>query len=171
AGGSVDQLAARQLADHTQLASLELGLESTEFAGACDAGFSCAYTTTISWRGPTTPLPMENNPRAVFERLFGDQDSTDAASRLARSRWDRSILDSVADKVTRLRSGLGSRDRAKLGEYLESIRDVERRIQKAEEQHGRELPLVEQPAGAPDKFEDYAKLMFDMQVLAYQADL
>jgi hypothetical protein len=171
AGVSIDQLAARQLGQHTQLASLELGLESTEFAGACDAGFSCAYTTTISWRGPTTPLPMENNPRAVFERLFGDQDSTDPAARLARIETDRSLLDSVVEKASRLRRRLGSRDAAKLSEYLDAIRDVERRIQKAEEQSTRELPLVEQPAGAPDKFEDFAKLMFDLQVLAYQSDL
>ena len=171
AGVSIDQLAARQLGHHTQLASLELGLESTEFAGACDAGFSCAYTTTISWRGPTTPLPMENNPRAVFERLFGDQDSTDPAARLARIATERSLLDSVVEKASRLRQRLGSRDAAKLSEYLDAIRDVERRIMKAEEQFARELPVVEQPAGAPDKFEDFAKLMFDLQVLAYQSDL
>jgi len=171
AGISIDQIAAQELGRHTELASLELGLESTEFAGACDAGFSCAYTTTISWRGPTTPLPMENNPRAVFERLFGDRDSTDPAARLVRIETDRSILDSVAQKATRLQQGLGSRDRAKLTEYLQAIRDVERRIQKAEAQSARELPVVEQPAGAPDKFEDYAKLMIDLQVLAYQADL
>jgi len=171
AGTSIDQLAARHLAQHTQLASLELGLESTEFAGACDAGFSCAYTTTISWRGPTTPLPMENNPRAVFERLFGDQDSTDRAARLARIETDRSLLDSIVEKASRLRRSLGSRDAAKLSEYLDAIRDVERRIQKAEEQSARELPVVEQPAGAPDKFDDFARLMFDLQVLAYQTDL
>ncbi len=168
---SIDQIAAQQLGQHTELASLELSLESTEFAGACDAGFSCAYTTTLSWRGPTTPLPMETNPRAVFERLFGDRDSTDSAARLARIEADRSILDSVVRKATRLQQRLGSRDRAKLSEYLEAIRDVERRIQKAEEQSARALPLVEQPAGAPDTFEDYAKLMFDLQVLAYQSDL
>lgn len=171
AGISIDQIAAKQLGQQTQLASLEVGLESTEVAGACDAGFSCAYTTTVSWRGPTTPLPMENNPRAVFERLFGDQDSTDAAARLARIQADRSILDSVTQKAARLQQGLGSRDRAKLSEYLEAIRDVERRIQKAEEQSARALPVVEQPAGAPDSFEEYARLMFDLQVLAYQSDL
>src|SRR5262245_10466919 len=133
AGISIDQIAARELGNHTQLASLELGLESTEFAGACDAGFSCAYPTTISWRGPTSPLPMENNPRAVFERLFGDSDTTDAAARAARIESDRSLLDSVTGKIDRLRAGLGSHDRAKLGEYLDAIRDVERRIRKAEE--------------------------------------
>jgi hypothetical protein len=171
AGISVDQMAARELGQHTQLASLELSLETTEFAGACDAGFSCAYTTTISWRGPSTPLPMETDPRAVFERLFGDHDSTDPAERLARIESDRSVLDSVTQKLDRLRGGLGSRDRAKLNEYLDAIRDVERRIQLAEDQSGRELPVVEQPAGAPDGFEAYAKLMFDLQVLAFQSDL
>jgi len=171
AGVSIDQIAARQLADQTELASLELSLESTEFAGACDAGFSCAYTTTLSWRGPTTPLPMETNPRAVFERLFGDRGSTDRATRLARIEADRSVLDSVVKKAGRLQQRLGSRDKAKLTEYLDAVRDVERRIQKAEEQSAKELPVVEQPAGAPDKFEDYAKLMFDLQVLAYQTDL
>jgi hypothetical protein len=171
AGISIDQLAAKQLAEQTELASLELSLESTEFAGACDAGFSCAYTTTLSWRGPTTPLSMETNPRAVFERLFGDRGTTDRSARLARIETERSILDSVVRKAGRLQQRLGSRDRAKLSEYLEAIRDVERRIQKAEEQSARSLPIVEQPAGAPDQFEDYAKLMFDLQVLAYQSDL
>jgi hypothetical protein len=171
AGISLDQIAARELGNHTQLASLELGLESTEFAGACDAGFSCAYTTTVSWRGPSSPLPMENNPRAVFERLFGDNDTTDAAARAARIESDRSLLDSVTGKIDRLRAGLGSRDRAKLAEYLDAVRDVERRIRKAEEQSNRQLPVVEQPAGAPETFEDYAKLMFDLQVLALQSDL
>jgi hypothetical protein len=171
AGVSVDQIAARALGRHTQVASLELSLDSTEFSGACDAGFSCAYTTTISWRGPTTPLPMEHDPRAVFERLFGDHDSLDGAERLARIESDRSLLDSVTEKIARLQRGLGARDRAKLAEYLDAVRDVERRIHKAEEQSARELPAVEQPAGAPDNFEEYARLMFDLQVLAYQSDL
>jgi hypothetical protein len=114
---------------------------------------------------------MERNPRAVFERLFGDQGTTDQAVRRARRDSDRSILDSVSEKVTRLQRGLGVRDRDKLAQYLESVRDIERRIQRAEEQSGRKLPVVEQPSGAPDRFEDYAKLMFDMQVLALQSDL
>ena len=171
AGVSIDQIAAAHLGQQTQLASLELGLESTEFAGACDAGFSCAYVTTISWRTPTTPLPMENNPRAVFERLFGDSQSTDPAARLARLQTDRSILDSVADKAAHLKKTLGTGDGVKLTEYLDAVRDVERRVQMAEAQSDRELPLVDRPSGVPASFEEYAKLMYDLQVVAFQADL
>jgi hypothetical protein len=171
AGVSVDQIAARELGQHTELASLELSLDTTEFAGACDAGFSCAYTTTLCWRGPTAPVPMEHDPRAVFERLFGDSGSTNQSDRLSRLTADRSILDSVTSKLARLQRDLGSRDREKLSQYAEAIRDVERRIQRAEEQSARALPVVEQPAGAPDGFEAYARLMFDLQVLAFQSDL
>jgi hypothetical protein len=171
AGISIDQIAARELGRHTELASLELSLDTTEFAGACDAGFSCAYTTTLCWRGPTSPVPMEHDPRAVFERLFGDSGSTNRADRLSRLTSNRSILDSVMTKLARLQRDLGARDREKLSQYVESIRDVERRIQRAEEQSARELPVVEQPAGAPDSFEAYARLMFDLQVLALQSDL
>ena len=171
AGVSIDQIAAAHLGRHTQLASLELGLESTEFAGACDAGFSCAYITTISWRTPTTPLPMEHNPRAVFERLFGDGQSTDPAARLARAQTDRSILDSVADKAARLKTRLGARDSAKLTEYLDAVRDVERRIRMAEAQSDRELPVVDPPSGVPAGFEEYVRMMYDLQVIAFQADL
>jgi hypothetical protein len=172
AGISVDQVAAAHLGHDTQLGSLELSLESTEFAGACDAGFSCAYVNTLCWRTPTTPLPMENNPRAVFERLFGDSHTTDRSVRLGRIQSDRSILDSVLDKVATLEKELWGPDAVKLTEYLDAIRDIERRISKAEAQSARELPVVERPAGSiPDSFEDYAKLMFDLQVLAYQTDL
>jgi len=171
AGISIDQIAARVLGQKTELASLELSLDTTEFAGACDAGFSCAYTTTVCWRGPTAPLPMEHDPRAVFERLFGDSGSTDRSERLSRLTANRSILDSVNGKLARLQRDLGARDREKLAQYVESIRDVERRIQRAEEQSARELPVVEQPAGAPDGFDAYARVMFDLQVLALQSDL
>jgi hypothetical protein len=172
AGISFDQIAAKHLGQHTELASLELGLEVSGLAGACDVGYSCAYVNTLCWRNPTSPLPMENNPRAVFERLFGDSDTTDAAARLARVERNRSILDSIAETVGDLRKSLGTRDRAKLTEYLEAIRDVERRIQRAEAQSARELPVVERPTGSiAASFEEYAKLMFDLQVLAYQSDL
>jgi uncharacterized protein DUF1552 len=171
AGISMDQIAAREMGASTQLASLELAVESGETAGACDVGFACAYTNTISWLGPATPLPTENNPRTVFERLFGDSGSTDARKRLARIRQDRSVLDSVRDEVAHLQGALGAGDRTKLIEYLEAIRDVERRIQKAEEQSDKELPVVEHPAGIPSSYDDHVKLMCDLQVLAYQVDL
>jgi hypothetical protein len=172
AGISIDQIAASYLGKETQLASLELGLESTDLAGACDVGFSCAYVNTLCWRSPTTPLPMENNPRAAFERLFGDSSSTDPAVRLARLQRDRSILDSVTDKIADLKKTIGPGDQLKLGEYLEAVRDVERRIERAEAQSARELPPLDAPPGnIPATFEEYAKLMFDLQVLAYQSDL
>ena len=171
AGVSADQIAARQLGQTTQLASLELSLESVELLGACDGTYACAYSNTIAWRTPSTPLPMENDPRAVFERLFGTAASTDPAARLARIRRDRSILDSVSDKVARLQGRLAPSDRTKLTEYLEAVRDVERRVQKAEEQSDRELLVVDQPAGIPGEFAEHAKLMMDLLALAYQADL
>lgn len=169
---SMDQLLARQLGQETQLGSLELSLESGDKgAGTCDGGYSCTYSHTLSWRGPTTPLPMEHNPRVVFERMFGDGGSTDPAVRLARLQSNRSLLDSVTDKVADIRQGLGPSDAGKLIEYLEAVRDIERRIQRAEEQVSRELPTFDQPAGVPATFGEHARLMFDLQVLAYQSDL
>ena len=138
--------------------------------GNCDSGYSCAYTNTISWRTPTSPMPMEVNPRAVFERMFGDGESNDAASRLARANEDRSILDFVRQDVARLQPGLGARDKGKLTEYLDAIRDIERRIQLAEARKI-ELPAMERPIGVPDGFDEHAKLMMDLQVIAFQADL
>ena len=170
-GTSIDQLLGLQMGQHTQLTSLELALDGRDFAGTCDAGFSCAYTNTISWRTPTTPLPMENDPRVVFERLFGDTASTDPDVRRARLEEDRSILDSVTEKVDALQRGLGPGDRQKIDQYLDAVRDVERRIQKAEEQSSQALPLVQQPAGVPATFEEHMRLMFDLQLLAYQTDL
>lgn len=171
-GISVDQIAAKELGKHTQLASLEIGLESQSLAGGCDSGYSCAYTNTLSWKNPTTPLPLEINPRRLFERLFGDGDSTDAASRLARLEEQRSILDYVAGSIDRLETKLGSSDRTKLSQYLEAIRDIERRIQKAEQQNASmKIPVMERPGAVPEKFEDHAKLMMDLQVLAFQTDL
>lgn len=170
AGISADQIAARELGKSTQLASLEIGLEAPGMVGNCDSGYSCAYTNTISWRTPTSPMPMEVNPRAVFERLFGDGESTDAASRLARAKEDRSILDFVRSDVARLQPGLGVRDRSKLTEYLDAIRDIERRIQLAEAQNV-QLPVMERPIGVPDSFDEHCKLMMDLEVIAFQADL
>ena len=171
AGVSMDQLAARVLGQHTQLASLELSLESAERAGSCDPGSSCAYANTLCWSSETTPLPMASNPRAVFERLFGTSGTTDPAAWLQARRHDRSLLDMVTAKVARLSGELGPRDRVKLDEYLTAVRDVERRIQTAEQQTTRALPPMDQPVGVPARFEEHAKLMFDLQVLAYQADL
>jgi hypothetical protein len=170
AGTTMDQLAARELAKDTQIASLELGLESAAILGACD-GASCALTNTIAWSTPTTPLPIENDPRAVFERLFGLSDSTEPAARQARIRRNRSMLDVLTDQIARLNTRLGSRDRAKFDEYLDSIRDVERRIQKAEEQSARELPVIDQPIGIPGNYAEHAKLMMDLLALAFQTDL
>ncbi len=170
AGISVDQILAQETGKHTQLASLELAIESGETAGACDTGYACPYTNTISWKGPSTPLPTQNNPRLVFERLFGDSASTDPKERLSRIRGQKSILDSVTQEVARLQGSLPQGDRTKLSEYLDSIRGVERRIQIAETGH-QEVPTVEHPAGIPANWEDHVKLMLDMKVLAYQCDL
>ena len=170
AGTSIDQIAAKELGNQTELASLELTLDFAEFVGGCDPGYSCAYTNTISWRSPTTPIPMENNPRQVFERLFGSSDTTNPAERIARIRKDRSILDAVSQDVSRLVTGLGPTDRRKLTEYLDAVRDVERRIQKAEEQSSQELPSMTRPVGIPATFEEHYKLMADLQALAFQAD-
>jgi hypothetical protein len=172
AGISADQVAARALGQQTQFASLELGVEAPSLAGGCDSGYSCAYTNTISWRSPTSPNPVEVNPRVLFERLFGDGDSTDAKSRLARMQEQSSILDFVKGGLDRLESRLGSGDRAKLTEYLDAIRDIERRIQKAEQQSASlTLPIVERPASAPEEFAAHAQLMLDLMVIAYQSDL
>ena len=167
----MDQLAGRALGRETQLATLELALDGRDFAGSCDDGFSCAYTNTIVWANDTTPLPMENNPRVVFERLFGDSGSTDPAIRRARRRKDASLLDSVTERAGALSRELGARDRAKLDQYLDAVRDVERRIRMAEAQSGRELPVVDQPAGIPGTFGEHARLMFDLQALAWETDL
>ena len=172
AGTTVDQIVAQEFGKATQVPSLEMSLFSTEFAGACETGYSCAYTNTVSWASPTRPRPMENNPRAVFERLFGDTGSTDPAVRLARMRTNRSILDSVSEKAVRLQNKLSMRDRVKVTEYLDAIRSIEARIQKAEQEtNTNELATLNQPAGIPNEFEEYCKLMYDLQVLAFQADL
>ena len=168
---SVDQIAARQMEKETQLASLELGIESNAMLGSCDGGSSCAYTNTIAWRTPTTPLPIENDPRAVFERLFGTTGTTDAAARMNRIRRDRSILDFVAGEAAGLGKTVAAGDKLKLAEYFDSVRDVERRIQMAEAQNTRELPIVEQPVGIPSDYAQHAKIMMDLLWLAYQTDM
>ena len=168
---SMDQMAAKEMEKETQLASIELGIESNAMLGNCDGGASCAYTNTIAWRTPTTPLPIENDPRAVFERLFGTSGSTDRAARMARIKRDQSILDFVASEVGTLEKAVGPQDRVKIDEYLDSVRDIERRIQMAEAQNTRELPVVDQPVGVPGDYAQHAKLMMDLLLLAYQTDM
>lgn len=168
---SMDQIAATAFEKDTQLGSLQLTLDANTMVGSCDGGYSCAYSNTLSWRNPTLPLMAENDPRVVFERLFGASDSTDAKVRMARLRQDRSLLDSITERIATLQRELGAGDKRKVDNYLESVRDVERRIQKAEEQSSREMPNVAKPGGVPATFEDHAALMYDLQLLAYQSDL
>ena len=170
-GVSADQIAAKEFGKHTQLASIELALEQPALAGNCDSGYTCAYMS-MSWRGETSPLPGEINPRAVFERLFGDGESTSAADRMARLESQKSVLDYVTSSLTRIHGTLGAGDKRKLDEYLESVRDIERRIQRAEEQNvTMQLPHMERPSAIPDDYEQYCKLMMDMQVIAWQTDM
>ena len=170
-GISADQIAAKELGKYTQLASLELGLEAQPLAGNCDSGYTCAYMS-MSWRSETTPIPSELNPRTVFERLFGDGESTDAAARRARLDDQKSVLDYVSGSLARLRGSVGAGDKRKLDEYLEAVRDIERRIQRAEEQNlTTQLPHMERPSSVPDHYEEYTKLMLDLQVIAWQTDM
>ena len=171
AGMSMDQIAAKAFERETQLSSLQLQMDENSIIGSCDVGYSCAYSSTISWLTPTLPLMTENNPRVVFERLFGASDSTDPKVRAARLHQDRSILDSVTDRVKQLQRTLGTADNRKVNDYLTSLRDVERRIQKTEEQSAKEIPDVARPAGIPESFDDHAHLLYDLQLLAYQSDI
>jgi Protein of unknown function (DUF1552) len=170
-GISMDQIAAREFERETQLSSLQLTVDDASLVGACDVGYSCAYSSTLSWRTPTLPLMAENNPRVVFERLFGSSDSTDPLVRASRLEQDRSILDSITDRVKTLQRKLGPGDNRKVNDYLESLRDVERRIQKAEEQSSKEVGDVQRPEGIPDGFEAHVALLYDLQLLAFQSDL
>ncbi len=170
AGISIDQFAAKEFGQQTPLASLELALEAREITGSCD-GSNCAFYNTMSWTSATTPLPTEADPRVVFERLFGESGSTDSAARLASLRRNRSILDSVTVAVNDLARQLGPSDRGRIDEFLASLRDIERRIQRTEAQGDTELPTVVQPTGIPQSFEEHWALMSDLQMLAYQCDL
>jgi hypothetical protein len=170
-GPSIDQIYAQASGQDTPLPSIQLCIENVDGSGACGYGYACVYADTISWASPTSPLPMEMNPRAVFERLFGDGGTP--AERLARRRVDRSILDGIISDVARLRTQLGSDDRHRLDSYLDDVREVERRIQRVEMYNSshdtRELP--EAPLGVPDSFEEHVRLMFDLQALAFMADV
>jgi hypothetical protein len=167
AGMTLDQVLAEHVGQDTPLPSIEMAIE--EVGLNCGSGYGCAYFNTISWRTPTLPLPMENSPQVVFERLFGD--GTNSAQRLSRKQQDRSILDSVTDKVARLQGKLDPSDRVRLSEYLDDIREIERRIQKATEQSSNELNVPEAPVGIPETFEDHIKLMYDLMTLAWRAEI
>jgi Protein of unknown function (DUF1552) len=170
AGTTVDQVAAREIGNDTPLPSLELGLDHNFVVGNCENGYSCVYMNTLAWRTPTTPLPTENNPRVVFERLFGDGGT--AAERLGQMRRNRSLLDALTDQIGRLRKRLGAEDSSTVSDYVDTIREVERRIQRAEASAARpDLPIVDRPIGIPEKYDDHIRLMFDLLCLAYQADL
>src|SRR5258708_7556998 len=170
AGVSVDQIAAKEFGKETQLASLEVSLESADVLGSCEAAYSCAYYNTISWRDDTTPMPMESRPRALFERLFGT--ATDPKTRAIMRQEDRSILDAINEDAKRLRIKLGAPDRGKIDQYLDAVRDVERRIQRAEAQSkDHVLREMAGPAGTPSSWSDYYKLMTDLMVLAWQTDM
>ena len=171
AGVSLDQIMAKELGRETQLSSLELAVEAPELLGSCEFGYTCAYTSTLAWKTPNTPLPAEVNPRAVFERMFGVGESTDTRARLAQNARNRSILDSITADMKGIYSRVGASDRVTLNQYLDSVRDIEHRIQKADEQAAVELPLVEKPMGIPPSYADHAKLLFDLLALAYQTDL
>jgi hypothetical protein len=172
AGISADQIAAKKYGSATRIASLELGCEDSRTVGSCDSGYSCAYTNSISWRGPQTPMPPETNPRIVFERLFGDQDfNLDPETRARKTAQRKSILDVVNQRTHRLVQDLGAADRRKIDEYLTGIREIEQRIQLAEKDQRTFRPDMEKPTGVPIEFADYVKMMFDLQVLAFQADL
>ena len=169
AGTTIDQMAAEKIGQQTRFPSLEIATEDmTGLIGACDVGYSCAYMNTISWRTPTTPNPMEINPRVVFERLFGEGGTLE--ERVARMDEDKSILDQLGGAVPRLQKGLGTRDRARMNEYLENIREIERRLQIAEKQAGSQTSVPTAPVGVPDSYEEHVGLMYDMMALAFQSD-
>jgi hypothetical protein len=170
AGTSLDQIIANRIGADTVFPSLQIATEDfTGYVGACDVGYSCAYMNTISWKTPTSPMPLETNPRVVFERMFGRPGSTE--QRVLRMQQNRSILDSVRDDVTSLERGLGARDRVRLDQYLEHLREIESRIQRAEQKATSEVLVPVAPVGIPDSWEEHATVMFDMMALAFEADL
>jgi hypothetical protein len=170
-GVSADQVAALAMEGRTRLPSIELGCEDSRTVGDCDSGYSCAYTNSISWRGPATPMPPEINPRLMFERLFGADAGLDPQTRAQRRLYRRSILDLAREDTLRLLGTLGHADRRKLDEYLTGVREIEQRIQSAEKESHPYTPAIEQPAGIPPEFSEYVKLMYDLQVAAFQADV
>jgi len=169
-GPSLDQIVARQIGQDTTFPSIEVATEDfSGLQGACDPGYSCAYMNTLSWQSPTSPLPMEINPRVVFERLFGG--GATAEERLARMNTNRSILDFVAGELNELSKGLGAHDRSRLGEYSDHVREIERRIQRAEAQAEARPNVPAEPVGVPESYDEHVALLFDLLALAFQADL
>jgi hypothetical protein len=169
ANTTIDQVVAQQIGQETPFPSLEVATEDfTGYVGACSPGFNCAYLNTVSWSTPSTPLPMDINPRVVFERMFGQGGSP--AERAARIRDDRSMLDSVADEARKLQRGLGVRDRRRVTDYLDNLREIERRIQRAEAQNRVDVKM-DVPVGVPDSFEEHVGLMYELLAVAYQADV
>jgi len=170
-GISVDQIAAQAIGSQTRFGSLEIGCDDSRTVGNCDSGYSCAYTNSLAWRGPATPMPPETNPRLVFERLFGDIDTSLAPDvRARRLMYRRSILDLVGERTAELSANLGPADKRKLDEYLSSIREIEQRIERAEKDMTGLTPSIDKPTGIPVLYADYVNLMFDLQVLAFQTD-
>ena len=170
AGPTIDQLIAKQIGQQTVFPSIELATEDfTGYIGGCTPGFSCTYMNTLSWTSPTSPVPMEINPRVAFERMFGRAGTSE--QRHARQAEDRSILDSVTDEASRLRTSLGARDRARLNDYLDHLREIEQRIARHQAQTGTVEATINAPHGIPESFEEHAALMFELQTVAYQADI
>ena len=170
ANTTIDQVVAKRIGQETPLPSIELATEDfTGYVGGCSPGFSCAYMNTISWSSPTTPLPMETNPRAVFERLFGEAGTS--AQRLTRLRKQRSILDSISEDAKDLNRGLGPRDRTRLGEYLDNVHEIERRIEQTEARNATQVAVPDAPLGTPESFEEHVALLFDLVAVAFQADV
>lgn len=170
ANTSLDQVIAERIGAETVFKSLEIATEDfTGYVGACDVGYSCAYMNTISWKTPTTPMPLETNPRVVFERMFGRPGSVE--ERMLRFQQNRSILDSVKADVSALERGLGARDRVRLAQYLDHVREIEARIERAERQSASQVEIPRAPIGIPESWEEHALVMFDLMALAYEADL
>jgi hypothetical protein len=167
-GQSVDQIAAERIGNQTRLPSLELGTEDGRQAGSCDSGYSCAYSSNISWKSETTPMAKEVNPKAAFERLFGSGE--DAQARAERDFYRKSILDFVASDAASLRKQLGRNDQRKLDEYFSSVREIEQRIERSEEEARALVPPIAAPEGVPDQFVDHVRLMYDLMAVAFQTD-
>jgi Protein of unknown function (DUF1552) len=166
-GISIDQIVAERLGQDTPLPSLEMAIEENGLN--CGAGYGCAYTNTISWKTPTVPLPMEHNPQVLFEKLFGE--GSTAEERLARKQQSRSLLDSVTTEIASLNKELPASDRSRMADYLDDVREIERRIQKAENQTPKDLKVPDAPVGIPEAFDDHFKIMFDLQTIAFQANI